>query len=30
MTATSLVPDSAFAAGIEFPDLVEQLVKSAL
>ncbi|MEO6907513.1 MAG: D-alanine--D-alanine ligase [Abditibacteriaceae bacterium] len=30
MTATSLVPDSAFAAGIEFPDLVERLVKSAL
>jgi D-alanine-D-alanine ligase len=30
MTATSLVPDAAFAAGIEFPDLVERLVKSAL
>jgi len=30
MTATSLVPDAAFAAGIEFPDLVERLVKSGL
>jgi len=30
MTATSLVPDAAFAAGIEFPDLIERLVKSAL
>ncbi|MCL0080878.1 D-alanine--D-alanine ligase [Peptococcaceae bacterium] len=30
MTETSLVPDSARAAGIEFPDLVDLLVKSAL
>ncbi|KUK81880.1 MAG: D-alanine--D-alanine ligase [Pelotomaculum thermopropionicum] len=30
MTATSLFPDAARAAGIEFPDLVDQIVKLAL
>lgn len=30
LTATSLVPDSARAAGIEFPDLVVELVRLAL
>jgi D-alanine-D-alanine ligase len=30
MTATSLLPDSARAAGIEFPDLCERLVSLAL
>ncbi len=30
MTATSLFPDSARAAGIEFPQLVDQIVKLAL
>ncbi len=30
MTETSLFPDAARAAGIEFPDLVDQLVKLAL
>jgi len=30
MTATSLYPDAARAAGIEFPDLVEKLVELAL
>ncbi|MDD4334169.1 MAG: D-alanine--D-alanine ligase [Desulfotomaculaceae bacterium] len=30
MTATSLFPDAARAAGIEFPDLIKQLVRLAL
>lgn len=30
MTATSLFPDAARAAGIEFPDLVDKIVKLAL
>jgi D-alanine-D-alanine ligase len=30
MTSTSLVPDAARAVGIEFPDLVEQLILMAL
>jgi len=30
MTATSLFPDAAKAAGIEFPDLIEKLLKMAL
>jgi len=30
MTETSLVPDAARAAGIEFPDLLEMLIKLAL
>ena len=30
MTATSLVPDAALAAGIEFPELVKKLVELAL
>jgi D-alanine-D-alanine ligase len=30
MTATSLVPDAARAAGIEFPQLCTMLVESAL
>lgn len=30
MTATSLFPDAARAAGIEFPDLIDQLVRLAL
>ncbi|MCL6558790.1 MAG: D-alanine--D-alanine ligase [Firmicutes bacterium] len=30
MTATSLFPDAARAAGIEFPDLIDRLVKLAL
>jgi D-alanine-D-alanine ligase len=30
MTATSLFPDAAKAAGIEFPELVDQIVKLAL
>ena len=30
MTATSLVPDAALAAGIEFPELVKMLVEFAL
>ena len=29
MTATSLVPDAARAAGIEFPDLCERILKEA-
>ncbi|OPZ70711.1 MAG: D-alanine--D-alanine ligase [Firmicutes bacterium ADurb.Bin456] len=30
MTATSLFPDAARAAGIEFPQLVDEIVKLAL
>jgi D-alanine-D-alanine ligase len=30
MTATSLVPDAARAAGIEFPELCTKLVEFAL
>ncbi len=30
MTSTSLVPDAARAAGVEFPQLLEQLLQSAL
>ena len=29
MTATSLVPDAARAAGIEFPDLCERILQEA-
>ena len=29
MTETSLVPDAARAVGLQFPDLVGQLVQSA-
>jgi D-alanine-D-alanine ligase-like ATP-grasp enzyme len=30
MTSTSLLPDAARAAGIEFPELCERLVRLAL
>ena len=30
MTATSLLPDAAKATGIEFPELLDRIIRSAL